>query len=107
MAVVDAEGVSRLVLAPCGVSRLGSVVGCNAVTGFEVSRTQMAVAVCEVEVKYRVVDLGALEAALAARDIVLSAPVTQDDQAYARGITGSRRLGCRSRVCGPSVVGMC
>ncbi|PZG13523.1 class IV adenylate cyclase [Micromonospora craterilacus] len=41
-------------------------------------------AACEVEVKYRVVDLAALEAALAARGIVLSAPVVQDDQAYAR-----------------------
>ncbi|WP_396888549.1 class IV adenylate cyclase [Micromonospora craniellae] len=39
---------------------------------------------CEVEVKYRVGDLARLEAALAARGIVLSAPVVQDDQAYAR-----------------------
>ncbi|MDG4793080.1 CYTH domain-containing protein [Micromonospora sp. WMMD1082] len=54
-------------------------------TGIEVPQTQMtAMAACEVEVKYQVADLGALEAALAARDIVLSAPITQDDQAYAR-----------------------
>ncbi|WFE59547.1 class IV adenylate cyclase [Micromonospora sp. WMMD712] len=38
----------------------------------------------EVEVKYRVGDLAALEAALAARGVVLSVPVVQDDQAYAR-----------------------
>ncbi|MEQ4306208.1 class IV adenylate cyclase [Plantactinospora sp. B6F1] len=41
-------------------------------------------AVCEVEVKYRVPDLAALEAALVAGGVVLSAPVVQDDQAYAR-----------------------
>ncbi|WP_231931689.1 class IV adenylate cyclase [Micromonospora echinospora] len=41
-------------------------------------------AVCEVEVKYQVGDFAALEAALAARGIALSAPVFQDDQAYAR-----------------------
>lgn len=41
-------------------------------------------AVCEVEVKYQVGDLAVLEAALAARGAVLSAPVVQDDQAYAR-----------------------
>ncbi|WBB48487.1 class IV adenylate cyclase [Verrucosispora sp. WMMA2044] len=41
-------------------------------------------AVCEVEVKYRVADLPALETALAARGAVLSTPVVQDDQAYAR-----------------------
>ncbi|MEV2240163.1 CYTH domain-containing protein [Micromonospora sp. NPDC049891] len=53
--------------------------------GIEVPQTQMtAMAACEVEVKYQVADLGALEAALAARDIVLSAPIRQDDQAYAR-----------------------
>lgn len=38
----------------------------------------------EVEVKYRIGDLVALEAALAVRGVVLSAPVYQDDQAYAR-----------------------
>ncbi|WP_431896017.1 class IV adenylate cyclase [Micromonospora haikouensis] len=37
----------------------------------------------EVEVKYRIGDLAALEAALAVRGVVLSAPVEQDDQAYA------------------------
>lgn len=86
------------------------VVGCDAVTGIEVPRAQMtAVVACEVEVKYRVADLGALETALAARDIVLSTPVTQDDQAYARigWEYGSPRLGCRSRVCGPSAAGIC
>ena len=39
--------------------------------------------VCEIEVKYHVEDLPALEAALLRRGIVLSAPVHQDDQAYA------------------------
>ncbi|MGX4657882.1 class IV adenylate cyclase [Micromonospora sp. SCSIO 07396] len=38
----------------------------------------------EVEVKYRIGDLAAVEAALAVRGVVLSAPVIQDDQAYAR-----------------------
>ncbi|MFY1700174.1 class IV adenylate cyclase [Micromonospora sp. WMMA1923] len=38
----------------------------------------------EVEVKYRVGDLTAVEAALVASGVVLSAPVVQDDQAYAR-----------------------
>ncbi|WP_131786577.1 class IV adenylate cyclase [Protofrankia symbiont of Coriaria ruscifolia] len=37
----------------------------------------------EVEVKYQVQDTEALLVALKARDIELSAPVTQDDQAYA------------------------
>jgi adenylate cyclase class 2 len=37
----------------------------------------------EVEVKYRVLDRRALEAVLAARGVVLSEPVRQDDQAYA------------------------
>jgi len=37
----------------------------------------------EVEVKYHVRDLDALLAALAARGIALSAPIHQDDQAYA------------------------
>ncbi|MEV6868369.1 CYTH domain-containing protein [Streptosporangium subroseum] len=37
----------------------------------------------EVEVKYRVDDLGVLEAALAQRGAHLSAPAHQDDQAYA------------------------
>lgn len=37
----------------------------------------------EIEVKYRVCDPGALERALAARGAELSAPVSQDDQAYA------------------------
>ncbi|WP_331461334.1 class IV adenylate cyclase [Micromonospora tarapacensis] len=37
----------------------------------------------EVEVKYRIGDLAALEAALAVRGVVLSAPADQDDQAYA------------------------
>lgn len=43
----------------------------------------MSEAVQEVEVKYRVFDLPALERALVARGIVLSAPVRQDDQAFA------------------------
>ncbi|WP_309236673.1 class IV adenylate cyclase [Micromonospora sp. S-DT3-3-22] len=38
----------------------------------------------EVEVKYRISDLAAVEAALAVHGVVLSAPVIQDDQAYAR-----------------------
>ncbi|REF00733.1 class IV adenylate cyclase [Thermomonospora umbrina] len=37
----------------------------------------------EVEVKYRVLDLPALQAALAARGAMLSPPVHQDDQAFA------------------------
>ncbi|MFC4912931.1 class IV adenylate cyclase [Actinomadura gamaensis] len=37
----------------------------------------------EIEVKYRVIDADALERALEARGVVLSAPVRQDDQAYA------------------------
>jgi len=37
----------------------------------------------EVEVKYRVLDAEALTAVLAARNVRLSAPVRQDDQAYA------------------------
>jgi adenylate cyclase class 2 len=52
------------------------------------STAQTAVAAgvgaCEVEVKYRVGDLAALESVLASRGIALSAPVTQDDQAYAK-----------------------
>ncbi|GII90640.1 class IV adenylate cyclase [Sinosporangium siamense] len=38
----------------------------------------------EIEVKYRLHELTALEAALAQRDVTLSAPVHQDDQAYAQ-----------------------
>jgi adenylate cyclase class 2 len=38
----------------------------------------------EIEVKYRLVDLAALERALAERGAQLSAPVLQDDQAYAQ-----------------------
>lgn len=41
--------------------------------------------VCEIEVKYRVVDLGRVQDALAGRGIVLSTPTHQDDQAYAPG----------------------
>ncbi|MEO3857716.1 class IV adenylate cyclase [Acrocarpospora sp. B8E8] len=37
----------------------------------------------EIEVKYRLLDLPGLEQALAERGLVLSAPITQDDQAYA------------------------
>ncbi|MEV4092602.1 class IV adenylate cyclase [Streptosporangium saharense] len=37
----------------------------------------------EIEVKYRVGDLAALEDALARRGVVLSSPARQDDQAYA------------------------
>lgn len=37
----------------------------------------------EVEVKYRVLDAEALAAALAAREVSLSPPIRQDDQAYA------------------------
>jgi adenylate cyclase, class 2 len=37
----------------------------------------------EVEVKYRILDVEALTAALTARHVSLSAPVRQDDQAYA------------------------
>ncbi|GAA2407505.1 hypothetical protein GCM10010191_14800 [Actinomadura vinacea] len=43
----------------------------------------MSFEVQEIEVKYRVFDGPALEAALAGRGIVLSAPVRQDDQAFA------------------------
>ncbi|WBB93371.1 class IV adenylate cyclase [Verrucosispora sp. WMMC514] len=49
-----------------------------------VAADSTVMAVCEVEVKYRVVDLPALEMALAARGVVLSTPIVQDDQAYAR-----------------------
>jgi adenylate cyclase class 2 len=52
--------------------------------GTSQSTDETAVAVCEVEVKYRVCDLAALESALSVRGIVLSASVFQDDQAYAR-----------------------
>lgn len=38
----------------------------------------------EIEVKYRVKDLVALEVALGRRGVALSAPVRQDDQAYAQ-----------------------
>ncbi|MED7931306.1 hypothetical protein SMD20_44295 [Nonomuraea sp. LP-02] len=38
----------------------------------------------EIEVKYRVFDLGALVSALAARGAALSPPVRQDAQAYAQ-----------------------
>ncbi|WP_084965910.1 class IV adenylate cyclase [Thermoactinospora rubra] len=38
----------------------------------------------EIEVKYRLHDLAALEEVLAERGVVLSAPVHQDDQAYAQ-----------------------
>jgi adenylate cyclase class 2 len=38
----------------------------------------------EIEVKYRVYDLGELECALAARGLTFSLPVHQDDQAYAQ-----------------------
>jgi len=37
----------------------------------------------EIEVKYRVADLGQVEAALHQRSLSLSRPVHQDDQAYA------------------------
>lgn len=37
----------------------------------------------EIEVKYRVFELQAIQAALDARGVVLSSPVKQDDQAYA------------------------
>jgi adenylate cyclase, class 2 len=37
----------------------------------------------EIEVKYRLGDLPALERALADRGVVLSEPLRQDDQAYA------------------------
>ncbi|SCL20551.1 adenylate cyclase, class 2 [Micromonospora pallida] len=55
-------------------------------TSIDIAQTTgtTAVAACEVEVKYQVGDLAALEAALAAHGVVLSAPVVQDDQAYAR-----------------------
>lgn len=43
----------------------------------------MASGAREIEVKYRLDDLPALEAALAARGAVLSAPTRQDDQAFA------------------------
>lgn len=49
----------------------------------------------EIEVKYRVVDSQGLEAALVAYGIELSAPVRQDDQAYApiTWTPGASRLG--------------
>jgi adenylate cyclase class 2 len=37
----------------------------------------------EIEVKYRLYDLGAIEESLGGRGVALSAPVRQDDQAYA------------------------
>ena len=46
-------------------------------------QTTAARAVHEVEVKYRVEDEPALIAALRRHGVVLSAPVRQDDQAYA------------------------
>ncbi|MFC8845780.1 MULTISPECIES: class IV adenylate cyclase [unclassified Micromonospora] len=59
-------------------------VSCDDVTSSDVLETTTTRAVCEVEVKYQVGGLAALEAALAARGVVLSVPVVQDDQAYAR-----------------------
>ncbi|WP_431893327.1 class IV adenylate cyclase [Micromonospora haikouensis] len=53
-------------------------------TSSDVLETATTRVVCEVEVKYQVGGLAALEAALTARGVVLSAPVVQDDQAYAR-----------------------
>ncbi|MBT8228524.1 MAG: class IV adenylate cyclase [Dactylosporangium sp.] len=49
----------------------------------------------EVEVKYHVTDSAALDQALAARDIVLSPPSYQDDQAYAPSTwtVGESRIG--------------
>ncbi len=43
----------------------------------------MPAGLCEIEVKYRIGDLPALERALADRGVVLSGPLRQDDQAYA------------------------
>jgi adenylate cyclase class 2 len=54
------------------------------VTNIDMPQPATALSACEVEVKYRVTDPAALRAALVARGVVLSAPVVQDDQAYAR-----------------------
>jgi adenylate cyclase class 2 len=61
-------------------------VGCDDVMSIDTIQTtsMTAAAACEVEAKYRVRDVAVLDAVLAARGIALSAPVVQDDQAYAR-----------------------
>jgi len=57
----------------------------------------------EIEVKYRVHDLAELEAALQARNLTLSSPIHQDDQAYAEagwqyGISKQGRAFARLRT---------
>ena len=46
----------------------------------------------EIEVKYRVVNLAALETALHARDLALSRPSRQDDQAYAQEVADRAQM---------------
>jgi adenylate cyclase class 2 len=71
-------------LAGRGTGSRSLAVGFGNVTSVDNHQPATVVTACEVEVKYRVDDPGALEAALAARGVVLSAAVVQDDQAYAR-----------------------
>lgn len=81
-------GGALLVCAGC----LASVPLVSALSGYAAPVQGEAAEVCvvgvgdgrrEVEVKYRLFDLPALERALAGRGVVLSAPVHQDDQAFA------------------------
>ncbi|WP_245648099.1 class IV adenylate cyclase [Micromonospora rosaria] len=71
-------------LARRGAVLWGRAVGWDNVTRVDIHQPATVVTASEVEVKYRVTDSGVLVAALAARGVVLSAPVAQDDQAYAR-----------------------
>jgi hypothetical protein len=61
-----------------GGSRRASQALCKACGAGDGGRERMR----EIEVKYRVEDLEALQAALKARGIELGDPVFQDDQAY-------------------------
>lgn len=62
----------------------------------------------EVEVKYRVRDLGAILAALKMRGIELGEPFRQDDQAYAPEgwAYGDDRRGVPLLACVPFTIGM-
>ncbi|SCL54289.1 adenylate cyclase, class 2 [Micromonospora yangpuensis] len=74
-----------------------SGVGCDDVTGIDTLLTAdiPEPPACEVEVKYRIGDLPAVEEALGACGAVLSPPVVQDDQAYARvgWVYGQSKIG--------------
>ncbi|GLZ15862.1 hypothetical protein Acsp04_60970 [Actinomadura sp. NBRC 104425] len=61
----------------------GVWLGCSGVGRHVSGVPVLSEHVQEIEVKYRVIEGTALEAALAGRGVVLSAPVRQDDQAYA------------------------